>query len=153
MSALGAFLRGRLPRGVAPCDAVVPEASSGRGVARHASTATEAALADQDAWKSPQGIDASPGPGWAGDTLVVGATVLDVTPTILAVFGLPLGDDMEGRVLVEGFVKAPAVRRIATWEPAQIATLPSVSEDSGAPDDPGAAVSLRRESDLNLAQS
>jgi predicted AlkP superfamily phosphohydrolase/phosphomutase len=33
------------------------------------------------------------------DERIYGATLLDVTPTILTLFGLPVGEDMDGRVL------------------------------------------------------
>ena len=39
--------------------------------------------------------------------LVFGAGVLDVAPTVLTWFSLPIGDDMEGRVLIESFATAP----------------------------------------------
>ena len=52
-----------------------------------------------------------------------GATVLDVAPTVLTWFGLPFGDDMEGRVLLESFGAAPEVTRVPSWEPGEV--LPS----------------------------
>lgn len=156
---------------------------SAHGVARHAPPPARDGADDNEAWKSPYGIFAACGPGWAGDALVVGATVLDVAPTVLTWFGLPIGDDMEGRVLVEGFAKEPQVTRVVTWEPAPavasaaVATgsAPSpplgeragerrpfarealnstpVAEDPGSPEDPRAAAILQRESNWNLAQS
>ncbi len=114
---------------------------------------------------------------------MVGATVLDVAPTVLTWFGLPIGDDMEGRVLVEGFAKEPHVTRVATWEPAlivasagvapgsspfprseagpgqrrpvarEVLKSTTVADDPGPPDNPKAAAILRQESDWNLAQS
>jgi predicted AlkP superfamily phosphohydrolase/phosphomutase len=126
---------------------------SGHGVARDALPAARAGPGDTEAWKSPYGIFAACGPGWAGDALVVGATVLDVAPTVLTWFGLPIGDDMEGRVLVEGFAKAPEVTRVPTWEPALAVASPPATEDAAPADNPNAAASLRREWDWNLAQS
>ena len=126
---------------------------SAHGVARHVSPPSGGRPGDNEAWKSPHGIFAACGPGWAGDALVVGATVLDVAPTVLTWFGLPIGDDMEGRVLLEGFVKAPEVARAASWEPAPAVALPPAAEDPGSPDNARAAAILRRESDWNLAQS
>jgi hypothetical protein len=126
---------------------------SAHGVARHPPPAARGGAGDNEAWKSPHGIFAARGPGWAGDALVVGATVLDVAPTVLTWFGLPLGDDMEGRVLVEGFVEAPEVRRVATWEPAPAVASAPAAADTFSPDNPKAAAILQRESDWNLAQS
>ena len=43
------------------------------------------------------------GPGIKRDALVHGATLLDVTPTILTVFGVAAGEDMDGEPLTECF--------------------------------------------------
>jgi hypothetical protein len=126
---------------------------SAHGVARHVSPPARVEAEDNEAWKSPHGIFAACGPGWSGDALVVGATVLDVAPTVLTWFGLPIGDDMEGRVLVEGFTTAPEVTHVATWESAQAVVSPPAADDLGSPEDPKATAILRRESDWNLAQS
>jgi predicted AlkP superfamily phosphohydrolase/phosphomutase len=126
---------------------------SAHGVARHVSHPARVGAVDNEAWKSPHGIFAACGPGWAGDALVVGATVLDVAPTVLTWFGQPIGDDMEGRVLVEGFAKPPEVTRVPSWEPAPAVASPPAAEDSGSADNPKAAAIVRRESDWNLAQS
>ncbi|MEO1367204.1 MAG: alkaline phosphatase family protein, partial [Acidobacteriota bacterium] len=40
----------------------------------------------------------------------------DVTPTVLALLDLPVGEDMPGRVLDEAFVSPPEPQRIASWE-------------------------------------
>jgi predicted AlkP superfamily phosphohydrolase/phosphomutase/tetratricopeptide (TPR) repeat protein len=50
------------------------------------------------------------------DERIYGATLLDVTPTILTLFGLPVGEDMDGRVLVQAFEEMPPIRRIPSWE-------------------------------------
>lgn len=126
---------------------------SAHGVARHILPATRANAGDNESWKSPHGILAACGPGLAGDALVVGATVLDVAPTVLTWFGLPIGDDMEGRVLIESFVKPPEVARVASWEPAPSTASPPAAEAANSADQPNAATILRRESDWNLAQS
>jgi hypothetical protein len=125
---------------------------SAHGVSRRPIAPATLRSGNQEAWKSPFGVFAADGPGFAGQAAVVGATVLDVAPTILSYFGLPIGDDMEGRVLVEGFAEAPEVRRVATWEPAPTAWPTAAAEVSGADSSPTAAA-LRRESDWNLARS
>jgi tetratricopeptide (TPR) repeat protein len=48
--------------------------------------------------------------------MIHGATLLDIAPTILTLFGLPVGRDMEGKVLVNAFEEAPEIERIASWE-------------------------------------
>ncbi|MGO9542676.1 MAG: tetratricopeptide repeat protein [Terriglobales bacterium] len=50
------------------------------------------------------------------DERIYGATLLDVTPTILTLFGLPVGADMDGRVLVQAFEEPPEINRIPSWE-------------------------------------
>lgn len=67
-------------------------------------------------WHRPQGVFAAAGPGFKQDALIHGARLLDVTPTILSYFGLPVGEDMEGRVVREAFTTAPESRTIPTWE-------------------------------------
>jgi len=76
-------------------------------------------------WHRPHGIVCMAGPGIRRDELIHGATLLDITPTILTMFGLPVGDDMPGRPLVEVFEKAPVSERIPSWE--------DVPGDSGMP--------------------
>ena len=51
------------------------------------------------------------------DARVEGATLLDIAPTVLALLGLPAGEDMEGRVLVGAFDDPSQVpARIPSWE-------------------------------------
>lgn len=50
------------------------------------------------------------------DERIYGATLLDITPTILTLFGLPVGEDMDGRVLVQAFEAPPHIERIPSWE-------------------------------------
>lgn len=50
------------------------------------------------------------------DERIYGATLLDVTPTILTLFGLPVGADMDGRVLVQAFEEPPEIKSIPSWE-------------------------------------
>lgn len=52
------------------------------------------------------------GPGTPKGGNISGATVLDVTPTVLALFGLPTADDMDGRP-VEDALPASAVKSLA----------------------------------------
>jgi predicted AlkP superfamily phosphohydrolase/phosphomutase/tetratricopeptide (TPR) repeat protein len=50
------------------------------------------------------------------DERIYGATLLDVAPTVLTLFGLPVGEDMDGRVLVQAFEETPNIARIRSWE-------------------------------------
>ena len=129
-------------------------------------------------WHRPQGMFAAAGTGFKADDLVFGARLLDVAPTVLHWFGLPVGDDMEGRVLEEAFDPAAEpggkrrpVARIPTHEPPggrrraragfteaadkalldQFVALGYIDE---LPADPGqAAAETNRENDWNMARA
>ena len=62
------------------------------------------------------GILAISGPRVKKYETLHGASVLDVTPTILTLYGLPIGEDMDGKVLSQAFVKEPEIARIPSWE-------------------------------------
>jgi predicted Zn-dependent protease len=62
------------------------------------------------------GILCMAGPGIRRDELVYGVRPVDVTPTILSLFGVPSGKDMQGRVLSEAFETPPQVEPIPSWE-------------------------------------
>lgn len=66
----------------------------------------------------PLGILAMKGPGILRDERIYGVNLLDVTPTILAAYGLPPGKDMPGRVLAEAFEYTPSLERIESWDKA-----------------------------------
>jgi predicted AlkP superfamily phosphohydrolase/phosphomutase/tetratricopeptide (TPR) repeat protein len=121
-------------------------------------------------WHRSQGIFAAAGPGIVTDAKIEGARLLDVTPTILRWFGLPRGQDMEGRVLHEAFIGDPLRSEIPTWEkPSAPIARPRLSEaDNQAlidqfvalgyienlPAEPTAAAeATRRENNWQLAQA
>ena len=56
------------------------------------------------------------------------ASILDVTPTILALLGLPAAADMPGRVLDEAFSVDLGGERIATWEGTVEEEAPAATE-------------------------
>jgi tetratricopeptide (TPR) repeat protein len=62
------------------------------------------------------GILVISGPGIRKDELLHGPSVLDVTPTILTLFGLPIGQDMDGKVLTDAFEETPSENSIPSWE-------------------------------------
>ncbi|MEO0796832.1 MAG: alkaline phosphatase family protein [Verrucomicrobiota bacterium] len=62
------------------------------------------------------GVLAMRGPGIKKDESIHRATLLDITPTVLTLFGLPVGKDMDGRVLKEAFVDEVKIERIASWD-------------------------------------
>lgn len=68
-------------------------------------------------WHRPLGVLAMAGPGiQRGDGLVHGATLLDICPTALALLGVPIGADMDGRVLSEALSKAGETERVFSWD-------------------------------------
>ena len=121
-------------------------------------------------WHRQQGTFVASGPGFQKDQLIHGARLLDVTPTVLTYFGLPVGDDMEGRVLAEAFESPPVVRTIPSWENGAVAkprgtlseadskalleqfvALGYIDEVSDDPDE--AAAETLRENRWNLARA
>lgn len=64
----------------------------------------------------PYGVFAIKGPGIKKGEQVFGASLLDITPTLLQLFDLPVGEDMEGHVLANVFEKSPVVKTIPSWE-------------------------------------
>jgi arylsulfatase A-like enzyme len=52
------------------------------------------------------------GPDIKRDANISGATVLDITPTVLALFGLPTAQDMDGRAIEDALVPS-VIKRIA----------------------------------------
>jgi len=64
----------------------------------------------------PFGVLSMKGEHIKKDERIYGATLLDVAPTILTLFGLPVGEDMDGRVLVQAFEEKPEITRIPSWE-------------------------------------
>jgi len=62
------------------------------------------------------GIFAMRGPNIKKDELLHGPSVLDVAPTILTLYGLPVGADMDGKVLVGAFEQMPELGTIPSWE-------------------------------------
>jgi tetratricopeptide (TPR) repeat protein len=57
------------------------------------------------------------GPGIRADERLYGARLLDITPTALHCLGLPVGADMPGRVILDGFKYHAEPRVVATWAP------------------------------------
>jgi tetratricopeptide (TPR) repeat protein len=63
-----------------------------------------------------RGLFAAAGPGLMEDKLIHGGSLLDIVPTLLAFFGLPIGDDMEGKPLLQAFLVPPRIQSITSWE-------------------------------------
>ena len=120
------------------------------------------------------GIVVMAGPGLRRGHQIHGSSVLDVTPTVLTLFGLPVGDDMDGTPQVQAWEEAPAIERIASWDErpgpdgrhppetahdplaaaAQLEQLVALGYVAPLPDNQAEAVrETVRELDYNLARS
>lgn len=63
------------------------------------------------------GIFAARGSGIRKDERIYGANLLDICPTLLHLFGLPVGEDMDGKVLLDIYEEEPpAIQRIPSWD-------------------------------------
>ncbi len=67
-------------------------------------------------WHRQYGIFVIAGPGIRRDERIYGASLVDITPTILTLFDLPIGQDMDGRPLLEVFETPPEIRTIESWD-------------------------------------
>lgn len=65
---------------------------------------------------SKYGIICLKGPGIKSDERIYGASLIDITPTLLHLFGLPVAKDMSGQVLNQSFKDMKEVKFIDTWE-------------------------------------
>ena len=68
------------------------------------------------AWHREHGIICIKGPHIKKDERIYGASVLDVTPTLLAALDLPIGEDMEGRPLLQAYEEFYQPKYIPSWE-------------------------------------
>ncbi len=67
-------------------------------------------------WHRPVGVSLVKGPGIKQNATMYGANVLDVTPTILQLCGLPLGKDMDGHPWLQAMENPGDVALIDSWE-------------------------------------
>mgnify|MGYP006280051837 CR=1 FL=1 len=64
----------------------------------------------------PIGIFVAAGPGIRADAILPGASILDVAPTVLSLFDLPIGRDMDGQPLAGIYEHPPEPRFIDSWD-------------------------------------
>jgi predicted AlkP superfamily phosphohydrolase/phosphomutase/tetratricopeptide (TPR) repeat protein len=62
------------------------------------------------------GIFALRAPGVLPGERLYGASILDITPTVLHLFGLPAGADMHGKVLLNAFQSPQSLTPIPSWD-------------------------------------
>lgn len=65
---------------------------------------------------APYGMFAARGPGIKKGERIYGASILDVTPTLLSLFDLPIGRDMDGKPLLEIYENPKEIKYIDSWE-------------------------------------
>jgi tetratricopeptide (TPR) repeat protein len=64
----------------------------------------------------PYGIFCAKGPGIKKDEIIYGINLLDIAPTILHLFNLPIGDDMDGKVIQQIFEETSPIEKIPSWD-------------------------------------
>ncbi len=94
-------------------------------------------------WHRPQGMFLLSGPGIVPDQMIEGATLLDIAPTVLTLLGLPVGEDMQGKVLVNAFVQPPTITRVPSWEEVE-GEDGRLSADAGDEDPAAAQAALQQ---------
>jgi predicted AlkP superfamily phosphohydrolase/phosphomutase/tetratricopeptide (TPR) repeat protein len=62
------------------------------------------------------GIICMKGPGIKKDELIYGTSLLNITPTILTLFGLPIGKDMDGIPILQAFEDAIQIETVPSWD-------------------------------------
>ena len=67
-------------------------------------------------WHRQYGVLVMKGPGIKKDERIHGASLVDIGPTLLHLYGLPVGEDMDGRVLMEAFEDPVPIQTIPTWD-------------------------------------
>ena len=105
-------------------------------------------------WHRRYGIIAMAGPGLCVDQRIYGSSVLDVAPTVLHLMNLPVGTDMDGKVLVTAIQDPGEITRRDTWDDdthSQAIPVPATAAEENAvldqlvalgylePPDPGAS--------------
>src|SRR5438093_1091073 len=87
-------------------------------------------------WHRKYGIIVLAGPPFRKGHEVSEASVLDITPTVLALLGLPVGEDMEGRPILDAFepsfLASHPVRYVRTYEASALASSAGATGDGSA---------------------
>ncbi|MBN1354968.1 alkaline phosphatase family protein [bacterium] len=85
--------------------------------------------------KAPDGIIAAIGPSLKSGYRLTGASVLDITPTVLFAMGLPLARDFDGSCLVDAFTESFRSNHPVRWiETHGTRQIDSVLKETGADD-------------------
>lgn len=65
---------------------------------------------------APYGFFAVKGPGIAKNKKIYGGSVIDITPTLLSIYDMPIGSDMAGKALIDIFENPKKPEFIESWE-------------------------------------
>ena len=84
-------------------------------------------------WHRGTGVFCLAGEGIRQDELLHQVGILDVAPTILTLFGLAVGNDMEGRPLLAAWTTPPVALRTPSWDEILGPRTPTVTTTAGAP--------------------
>lgn len=84
-----------------------------------------------EAYHEPEGILFMYGRGVAQGARVEGAGILDLAPTILALAGLPVAEDMPGRVLVAGLTEEITIETIESYGGREVGAWAPTEERQG----------------------
>lgn len=76
----------------------------------------ETGQAAEARWHRPEGMLVLSGPGFGRGRTIAAPTLLDIAPTALVALGLPIGRDMDGRVIAEAFEVPPQIDAIDSWD-------------------------------------
>jgi len=90
-------------------------------------------------WHRKHGVVILHGPPFRRNAELLEASVLDITPTVLAVFGLPVAEEMDGRPIVDAFDPEFLRRHPITWIPTYEGDLVAAAtprQPAPAPTDP-----------------
>ena len=87
---------------------------------------------DLEEWHRRSGVCVISGPTVKAGTRLTDAAILDVAPTVLTLLGLPVGEDMEGRPLLEIFDEILEPKRLASWDlvPGESGMHPPANQDA-----------------------
>lgn len=106
---------------------------------------------DPVSWHRPYGVVTVAGPGIRQGEKISGVNLIDITPTILSMFDLPIAKDMDGRPWLEIYDSPKQVEHIESWE-----SIPG--EDGMHPEDfredpAAAALAIKQLVDLGYVEA
>lgn len=106
---------------------------------------------DPVGWHRPYGVVCVAGPNIRRGERLYGATLLDVAPTVLHSFGLPIGRDMDGRPWAEVFTKTEPPAYLPTWE--EVTGNDGMHSDEAREDPVASAESIRQLVELGYVEA